>query len=131
MIKKESKRLGFNYLIEKKKTKLAKCSYSKLTLQTYLKTKNIFSRKQKLLFKFRTHMINVAKNFGQDNNCPLGCPILDSQEHLFECSKLNNQDHNIKYSDIFSDKPHKFTPIINVAQQILRKREELIIPVHS
>lgn len=75
-------------------------------------------------------MINVSKNFGQDKNCPLGCPIIDSQEHLFNCRELNNQDQVINYSDIFSDNPRKFIPIIDIAQQVLRKREELL-PVHS
>ena len=87
------------------------------------------TRKQKLLFKFRTRMINVGNNYGKINLCPLGCIALDTQEHIFECKELLDNkvvSKSFKYNDIFSEEPTKFTYAVNLAEELLRKREKML-----
>ena len=71
-------------------------------------------------------MIKVGKNYGKTNLCPLGCPFEDSQEHLFQCNKIQNESKQFEYKDIFSNESTKFSYIANLAQELLRKREEKI-----
>ena len=75
-------------------------------------------------------MINVGSNYGKSINCPLGCPSQDTQEHIFQCEYLkdndNPQNNSTNYKDIFSDMPLKFMTITDIAQKRLRKREELL-----
>ena len=72
-------------------------------------------------------MIKVGKNYGRTNLCPLGCPLEDSQEHLFQCQQIPNDSKQFDYSDIFSNDPTKFSYIADLAQDLLRKREEQVM----
>ena len=66
MVKKACKKVAFNYLIKEKnkKSKLSELKYNDLNMQSYFQTHLISKRKQILLFKFRSRMINVGANFG-------------------------------------------------------------------
>ena len=101
--------------------------YPILKIKPYLASTGIGLRQKHLLFKLRTRMINVAANFGKSSNCPLGCSTIDDQKHLFLCKYLNDDQQMHKYSDIFSDNPKKLFNIANIAQKLIRKREEKIL----
>ena len=96
-------------------------------MQNYLKSEELSCRKQRLLFQLRTRMIKVGMNYGKSNLCPLGCPFQDSQEHLFQCNQIPKESKQFEYSDIFSNEATKFSYIANLAQELLRKREEQIM----
>ena len=71
-------------------------------------------------------MINVGNNYGKSNLCPLGCIALDTQEHIFVCNEListTKLSNDFNYSHIFSDNPTKFIYAINLADELLRRRE--------
>ena len=87
-----------------------------------------------LLFKLRTRMINVKKNFSsiyENLNCEF-CDDneIETQKHLLYCKKLlsMSSDQDIKrdaqYEDIFSD-PEKQLKITRYMQSILKVREKL------
>ena len=114
------------------KSKLMNLHYDQLKIQNYLKPNEICQRKQKLLFKLRTRMIHVASNYGQVTPCPLcnNFASLDSQlvtqEHLYNCEKLNEvTDKNVIYSNIFSNNIEKLAETVNKADTLIRKRETL------
>ena len=98
----------------------------------YFQTKNIPRRKQILLFKFRSRMINVGNNFGRLTKCQICFKEDDNQEHLFKCDILNvaneflDSDISIEYSDLFSNQIEKLQNIINRGDTILRKRENIM-----
>ena len=52
--------------------------------------------------------------------------IRDSQEHLFQCNQIPKESKPFEYKDIFSKESTKFSYIANLAQELLRKREEKI-----
>ena len=102
--------------------------YDQLKIQNYLKPNEICQRKQKLLFKLRTRMIHVASNYGQVTPCPLcnNFASLDSQEHLYNCEKLNEvNDKHVIYSNIFSNNIDKLAETVDKADTLMRKRETL------
>ena len=69
IVKKACKETAFKYLvsIKKRKTKLDNCEYNELKIRNYLKSDKLSSRKQKLLFKLRTRMIDVGNNYAKIN----------------------------------------------------------------
>lgn len=102
---------AFNFLIEKKKchSKLSRLSYNKLNMQSYLKDGVMGSHDSRLLFQFRTRMVDVGENFknyhGRSPLCPLCKEASDDQEHLLLCPKIHDGGTfpNTLYSDIFTD----------------------------
>ena len=93
-------------------------------MQKYFLINGFHRRKQRLLFKLRTRMVNVGANYGKTTKCPFGCNSLDNQVHIFQCESLKDDATVYNYNDIFSDNPDKFMKITDVAQTLLRKREE-------
>ena len=106
---------------------MSNLKYNQLEMQSYLQTSILSLRKQTLLFKFRCRMINVGSNFGRQNKCPICLTGEDSQEHLFNCHKLNDSSSGqSEYSDLFGDNLENFQKVINEGAIILRKREQII-----
>ena len=73
--------------MKKSRSKMSKLKYFNLKTKPYLTKLPV--KRAKLLFKARTHMLDVKMNFGgkrmTKNKCPLGCSVEDSQSHLFSC----------------------------------------------
>ena len=116
VVKEACKSYTFKLLMKDKEKhkKGSKIIYNILEMQTYLKTDKITTKEAKLLFKIRTDMIEVKKNYKNKyinkNNEPevneraLLCPLcqlhIDSAEKIFICSVLNDQTDNDK-NDLF------------------------------
>ena len=131
LIRKSCKSTAFTFLMnekqEKNKSKLAKVSYNKLEMQSYLENNNLSQRKKLLLFKFRCRMIKVGRNFGRQDKCPACLTEVDEQQHLFQCDKLNDLDlDSNSYEDLFSNNEEKYEYAINRGDSIIRKREKII-----
>ena len=127
------------YLNEKKSmhSKVKHIVHKKLQLQEYLKASfqdNPYIAK--VIFHARTRMLNVKANYKNkylktNMNCPLGCPILDSQEHLLHCTKIEynclvNEKNESKYEDLFSEDSTKQIAIANILRGRLEKRKTCI-----
>ena len=82
-------------------------NYSELEMQEYLKEEKISTKQARILFKFRTRMIQCWGNF-KGGRPPQQCPVCrepsseDDQEHMMECKVLKERGITVKnYSDIF------------------------------
>ena len=111
------------------KSKMSKLEYKELKMQDYLISNDISIKKQKLIFKWRTRMIQVGDNFGQIKACPV-CKYfvtLDSQDHLFNCAKLNDlhdmEDLKINSDDLYSNDLKKVKSAVCKLEKLIRKRE--------
>ena len=117
-IKKKVKAVAFEHLIKLKEShsKVKHIRYSELKTQEYL-VNNLFSNKDaEMLFNLRTKTDkNFKANFPSLNRGSLCCPLLcwtaqeaaplDTQEHLFECTKLKmtvNQN-GTDYAQLFGN----------------------------
>ena len=78
------------------------------------------------LFSLRTRTFrNVPNNFGQNNNCSLGCSEIDSQEHWILCSKtISNKQTQVQYSDLYGNL-EKQVSIVKLFSKLEEEREEL------
>ena len=89
-----------------------------------------------LLFKFRTRTFLVKNNFRNNyKNTDILCPLCekfdDSQEHLFECEKINEHCHNadgFKMEDVFTDDMQTLYTTTKKLMEIVKVRDCLINP---
>ena len=105
--------------------------YQRLEMQEYLKTNELSLIEKKLLFKFRTRMVEVGHNFGRKVQCPVCFIAPDNQQHLLSCVRIKVSVPEIfkntqsKYEDIFSNNIKKMKKVIQLLELAIRKREEL------
>ena len=92
---------ALQYLLEKRKSKGSKINYNKLEMKTYLSSDNnlLSIADKKLIFNVRNRMINFKRNFKNEKNKNLNICIADcyselSEQHIYECMKLNNNINN-------------------------------------
>ena len=102
--------------------------YYELKLQEYLKNDKISATKKKILFKFRTRMVNVGNNFGNHKECPFCKLDEDSQQHMFECFVMKLKNHKIfhtdqTYENIFNITSKNIINIAELCQEAIRTRE--------
>ena len=93
---------------------MTELKYFDLEMQPYLKSKFIHKEQAQTIFRYRTRMVDVKKNF-KNGNLPISCFLCqkqnkieeDSQQHLLECPTILNEDpkllnNEINYGDIYS-----------------------------
>ena len=103
--------------------------YGNLDMRKYLKSNSLSLNQKKIIFKFRTRMINVKDNFRnsyKNLNCRFNCfNEIENQEHLLVCSKLPNQISKSEYRSIYGNNPN-ISEIAKKLEQNLKKRDMLI-----
>ena len=110
-------------------------NFEQLKPQKYFFQEDFNINEIQLLFKLRTRMIDVKKNFSsiyQNLNCEI-CDEneIESQSHLIQCQKLLSMlpdgeiINDAKYEDIFEN-PQKQLKITRYIDKILKIREKLI-----
>ena len=87
----EEKALLFLNQKKLKHSKVLHIRHAKLKMQDYLCPSNVRSLEMsKFLFSARTRMLDIGANFSNKYSdkvkCKLGCDVLDTQQHLLECS---------------------------------------------
>ena len=115
-------------------SKLAQLSYSKLELQPYLKDGTLNCKDARLLFNFRTRMIDVGNNFKNSSKHSILCPLCrracDDQEHLLLCTKIHDVNiPDVSYNDIFSTDTNKLKIVVTELKNSLKIRKKLLKPV--
>ena len=95
-IKKKIKSFTFQKLLEKKSqhSKMMKIQYNKFQIQNYMKSQDITTDDARVVFKFRTHMLNFSKNYGhlnEDKACPFCKNHEDDQDNMEECEYLKDK----------------------------------------
>ena len=113
---------------------MAGLDYNKLAIQSYMTSVNIYPQLAKRIFKWRTRMMKFKMNFqngSDDLLCPLGCPEIDFQEKILECSVIKShipklETTHIQYRDIFSTNISKIKETVELLDTAFTKREKLI-----
>ena len=95
-------------------------------------SRQISTRKKKLIFKVRTRMVQVGDNFGRKEDlCPICLLNFNTQPHLTQCLVLQDKFPEIfsnihsKYEDIFGSNADQQKEAIDHFEKCLRKREQL------
>ena len=122
-----------------KESKGNKLEYNKLELQNYFKSNQINLKEAKILFKIRTNMLEVKKNYKikyskdkhdpndtpDDYLCPLGDPHVDNEENILKCEKLEiNNDSEVQFSDLFSNNEDKVAKTLKIFYKKWKIRQD-------
>ena len=135
-VRKKITQAAFQYLLDKTKrhSKMMSLKYDKLSMQNYLKSKNISKFQAQKLFKFRTYMEDFRENFrnGNENLVCRSClnvDQLDSQSHFLNCSTINfeiPETKNKNINNIFSEDVQINKNIVQILIKALKKRNDLM-----
>ena len=137
------KKYSFNNLLLKQtkrqekseNSKGNKLKYSKLQMQNYLSSSKITMKEAKLLFKIRTNMLEVKKNYkrkgskneqvsNEDITCPLCKKHIDSEENVFKCEELSNMNtSDVEFEDLFSNNEEKMFKCLKHFQKLWKLRQ--------
>ena len=136
IVKSKQEIAALKYLnnIKSKHSKMTNLNYDNIELQPYLNNELVYPQCAQNIFKWRTRMQNVTKNFSNGNedlSCKFGCTNFDSQEHLLNCiyikSKLSDSSVSTsQYYDLFSRDVSKVKEIVKILCQALQVREKLL-----
>ena len=118
--------VALKYLKEESQSlsKVGNMSYSKLEMQSYL-TGNMPNRLKQLAFRWRTKMIQVGWNYGKKESCPICLQANDTQNHLIECTFLNDKNTATNY-DIEKNNNYNLTQHMIRLEAAIRKREIIL-----
>ena len=121
--------------MEKKEshTKLDDIVYEKIQMQPYLKSQLFFQQDAKTLFRLRSNMFNVKRNFSSLYSTNLNCILcqaeIEDQQHLLNCQNLKSDDETDEqfiYSNIYSKDVKKVSEILKILLKKIRRRENII-----
>ena len=132
ILKKAIQTKSFEDLLEKQTSysKGSNLSYGQFQMRSYFKSKIISTRQAKLVFQFRSRMVQVKENF-KTNSQNLLCPCClkedDNQRHLIFCEKLTkSQVSQIEYNSIFGNFDEKICNVIPKLEILLTERKSII-----
>ena len=134
-VKKQVKTTAFKYLTEIQQThsKAKRLTYQDLSMQNYLCSENLMTKKEKIFaFTARANMLDVKGNFKlgkKDINCRLGCDSVEDQKHIYDCVALDEESEEsvLSYADIYGQDSGK---IRKVTQRLLKRFNKLTTTVH-
>ena len=102
-------------------------------MQSYLKSDRFYQEEAKLMFKLRSNMFNVKRNFSsmykQKFNCRLCDNETEDQKHLLSCvwlKKDNDIDESGKYAYMYSGRNEKMKEIMLIMKEKIRKWEAIL-----
>ena len=105
LVKRQMHTIAFKELIDIKnsKQKGKYIQYEGLQMADYLQPEAELNLTEKLeLFALRTEMNFNPFNFGNKICCEKGCKEEQSNNHIFDCLKGNNQETELKFEDILN-----------------------------
>ena len=128
---------AFKFLLEKQKksSKVLHIKYQNLTMQNYLKSKEVNKYQAKFIFSLRSRMLDVGVNYPNKSNSNI-CPVckdsnsLDSQQHILVCQQLceNEVVGNSPpvYQDLFKENVSKQLHTSRIIELKFRRRKKLM-----
>ena len=131
LVKKRCQDTAFRHLLTLKAThsKLSNITYEAYSMQPYLFDGTFHSGDARILFRFRTRMIRVGRNY--KSMCEVVCPLCkneeDTQEHLLMCPVLTSDTTGVRYADIFaSDNMLGMKDCFEALKTALNRREDVL-----
>ena len=116
--------------IKERKEKGRNLIFDKLKMQPYLFSDKLNSNEAIFLFKIRSRMLDVRKNFEKKylNNmiCQVCLSHSDTQEGVLTCPVLNAGTETVKYGDLFSNNLDIVIPALKKYRLRWKKRESLL-----
>ena len=121
---------------QQKHSKIKNIKYEKLETQKYMTSSLFRNNEVNLLFALRSRNIDCKANFKNGNInilCQLCSESEDDQPHIMKCRILNQffkskemSYESVKYSDIFEEDTRKQKVIVNLYENLLKIRKNLL-----
>ena len=107
---------------------MSQIEYEEDKIKDYLIANNFSTEQKRLIFKFRTHMLEFSGNYSRSNpngveDCPLCGKHLDDQELIPECEYLNSKYEKADLENLeklFSDQIQM--KYVKLLQQVMMER---------
>ena len=118
---------ALQYLNEMRGSKGKEISYTRLQMRNYL-LPNKFGLSitdKHILFSIQNRMINIFENVPSKKlpkYCPQRCNVIDKNEHLYQCEKLNMKTPTASYIQIFEENSYIQTKIFNTFKENMKRR---------
>ena len=135
-LKKTMNEAAYKFLIKKaqKHTKTRQECYQNCNGAPHYFDPRFTPEKANLLFRFRTRTFLVKNNFrnnyrNTDTLCPLCSSFNDSQEHIFECTRIlqvHNQNITCSHEDVFSRDIDTLLEVSRILLKLVKIRENLL-----
>ena len=135
VVKGKARAAALKYLngMKEKHSKLKYLTYSDLKIRDYLKG-NKFKEMAQMICGYRTRMADVKGNYKNGNEsfmCPLCEQEDDYQEHLLVCTKIIEENLNIRnvsalYMDLFGEDVDKIRNVCGWLKEAMDIRNELL-----
>ena len=125
MIKMKCNELAYKYLMNRRGSKGKEIEYKSIQMSQYLQPNNVLEiSEQKKIFEVRNKMTIIPANFSgsKENKCV--CLQKENMEHIYHCRKLNANDMEVKYENIYKGNVENMKFILNRFFENMRKREE-------
>ena len=135
-IKEKIEKVAYNYLndLKEKHSKVKHIQYRKLEIQKYMHYSKFTLNDIKLLFKLRTRMTQVKRNF-KSAYSSLTCNLCQKEEedqvHLLSCPNILSEcielrdDTEVEYEDLFSD-VKKQLKAVKLFDKVFKARDKLL-----
>ena len=81
--------------------------------------------------KFHSLYLLLNTNFPSINlsaYCGAGCEIIESNEHIYACEKLNITQSDIEYDQIYNGDLSIQIKIFLIMKENMKRRENIIVP---
>ena len=105
LVNRQMQKIAFQELIEIKnsKQKGRHITYESLQMADYLKPEAELNVTEKLeIFALRTEMNFNPYNFGNKIRCEMGCQEEQTNNHIFDCLKANNEETELKFENVLN-----------------------------
>ena len=101
----------------------------KFEKQTYFSDRRFSKEDVQLLFSLRTKMLNCKSNFQTQYHNKLCCRIckgidtIENEDHILKCPVLNEEQYNVKFSDVYDGSTDFQYRALQVFKKVLRRRK--------
>ena len=85
---------------------------------------------KQLMFAIRKRLMNIHGNYPKKRNlettCKAGCEVIETNEHIYWCKKLNENNIELKYKEICNGKLRNQEIIMSRMKNNLQKRSFIV-----
>ena len=125
LIREKCIELAYQYLMKKRGKKGIEIKYQKIQMAQYLSPNNIFEIKdQTKIFEMRNKMTNIPANFSGKSEKSCICGEIESMNHIYVCKKLNKEEIEVKYENIYESNLKNMKMIVNRFEANMKEREK-------
>ena len=129
ILKERIKKVAFEYLTGKQRSKGGDIYYSDIQMAEYLlPVCRLTNEVKRDIFAMRNGMTNIPANFSSQKikfKC-IGCQSDENMKHIYICKELNSEKPESEYENVYTNDVMKIHTVYKRFDDNMKKRENLI-----